>query len=153
MTRLSGSCQAEIPFSIARCWAVIADVERTPEWQRTLKRVQVLERDEAGRALLADTDNDARVRTVAVRVRFSYSEPGRMSYTLVASDDLDEMDGAWTLESLGPERTSATYELAIDPGPIGFLGRPLERAIRPIVMGHQADELAREVAARCAAGA
>jgi ribosome-associated toxin RatA of RatAB toxin-antitoxin module len=148
MTRLSGSCQVEIPFSIERCWAVIADVERTPEWQRTLKRVTVIERDESGRALIADTDNDAKLRTVKVRVRFSYGEPERMSYTLVESDDLDAMEGGWTLESLGPERTRATYELAVDPGPIGFLARPLERAIRPIVMGHQAEELAREVAAR-----
>ena len=148
MTRLSGSCQAEIPFSIERCWAVVVDVERASKWQRTLKRVKVLERDDAGRALLADTDNDARLWTVAVRVRFRYNAPERMSYALVSSDDLDAMDGVWTLESLGPERTRATYELAVDPGPIGFLARPLERAIRPIVMGHQADELAREVAAR-----
>jgi hypothetical protein len=148
MTRLSGTCQAEIAASIERCWAVIADVERTPEWQRTLKRVSIIERDDAGRALVADTDNDAKLRTVRVRVRFSYSEPERMSYTLVESDDLDAMDGGWTLEALGPERTRATYELSVDPGPVGLLARPLERAIRPIVMGHQADELAREIAAR-----
>lgn len=148
MTRLSGSCQAEIPFSIARCWAVVADVEHAPDWQRTLKRVMVIERDQAGRPLVADTDNDAKLRTVKARVRFSYHEPERMSFTLLASDDLDGMDGGWQLESLGPERTRATYELAVDPGAIGFLARPLERAIRPIVMGHQADELAREVAAR-----
>jgi hypothetical protein len=35
----------------------------------------------------------------------------------------------------------------VDPGPIGFLARPLERAIRPLVMGHQADELAAVLAA------
>lgn len=148
MARIAGSCRAEIPFSIERCWAVVADVDHAPDWQRTLKRVTVIERDQAGRPLVADTDNDAKLRTVKVRVRFSYSEPGRMTFTLVESDDLDGMDGGWRLESLGPERTRATYELAVDPGPIGFLARPLERAIRPIVMGHQADELAREVAAR-----
>lgn len=148
MTRLSGSCQAEIPFSIERCWAVVADVEHAPDWQRTLKQVMVIERDQEGRPLVADTDNDAKLRTVKVRVRFSYSAPERMTFTLVESDDLDAMDGVWQLQSLGPDRTRAKYELTIDPGPIGFLARPLERAIRPIVIGHQADELAREVAAR-----
>lgn len=148
MSRISGSCQAEIPFSIERCWAVVADVEHAPDWQRTLTAVTVIERDEAGRPLIADTANDAKLRTVEVRVRFSYSQPERMQFTLVASDDLDGMDGGWRLESLGPDHTRATYELAVDPGAIGFLARPLERAIRPIVMGHQADELAREVAAR-----
>lgn len=148
MTRLSGSCQAEIPFSIERCWAVIADVEHAPGWQRTLKAVTVVQRDDEGRPLIADTDNDAKLRTVRVRVHFDYAEPERLTFTLLASDDLDAMDGGWTLQALGPERTRATYELAVDPGAIGLLARPLERAIRPIVMGHQADELAREVASR-----
>lgn len=148
MSRLSGSCQAEIPAAIERCWEVVADVERAPAWQRTLTGVEVIERDAEGRPLIADTLNDAKLRTVRVRVRFRYDPPHRLTYTLVQSDDLDAMDGGWLLEALGPQRTRATYELAVDPGPIGFLARPLERAIRPIVMGHQADELARAVAAR-----
>lgn len=148
MPRLSGSCQADIPAAIERCWAVVADVERAPQWQRTLTAVTVVSRDTDGRPQIADTVNDARLRTVRARVRFTFEPPHRLSYTLVESDDLDAMDGGWRLEALGPDRTRATYQLAVDPGPIGFLARPLERAIRPLVMGHQADELAREVAAR-----
>ena len=148
MTRLSGSCQAEIPFAVEPCWAVAADVARAPEWQRTLTTLEVVERDGEGRPLVADTVNDARLRTIRCQVRFDYAPPHRVSWTMVSSEDLDGMDGSWELEALAPDRTRATYTLAVDPGPVGILARPLERAIRPIVMGHQADELAREVAAR-----
>lgn len=147
MSLLKGSCQAEIPASLERCWAVVADIERAPEWQRTLAAVEVVERDLEGRALICDTINDAKLKKVRCRVRVSYRPPERLHFELVQSDDLDAMEGGWELESLGRERTRATYTLAVDPGPIGFLARPLERAIRPLVMGHQADELAAVLAA------
>ncbi|HEY5188158.1 MAG TPA: SRPBCC family protein [Solirubrobacteraceae bacterium] len=148
MSLLTGSCQAEIPASIERCWELVADIERAPEWQRTLAAVEVVERDAEGRPLICDTVNDARLMKVRCRVRVSYTPPGRLAFALEQSGDLDAMDGGWQLEALGPERTRAIYTLAVDPGRIGLLARPLERAIRPLVMGHQADELAAAVAAR-----
>jgi uncharacterized protein YndB with AHSA1/START domain len=147
MTLLTGSCSAEIPASLERCWAVVADIERAPEWQRTLAAVEVVERDPEGRPLICDTVNDAKLMKVRCRVRIDYEPPRRLAFELVASDDLDAMEGGWELESLGPERTRAIYTLAVDPGSIGFLARRLERAIRPLVMGHQADELAAALAA------
>ncbi len=147
MTLLKGSCSAEIPASLERCWAVVSDLERAPEWQRTLAAVEVVQRDGEGRPLICDTVNDARLMKVRCRVRIQYEPPRRLAFELVESDDLDAMKGGWELESLGPERTRAIYTLAVDPGPIGFLARPLERAIRPLVMGHQADELAAALAA------
>lgn len=144
---LKGSCQAEIPAAQERCWAVVADIEHAPAWQRTLAAVEVVERDPEGRPLVCDTVNDAKLIKVRCRVRVSYEPPGRLRFALVQSDDLDGMEGGWELEPLGPQRTRAIYTLAVDPGPIGILARPLERAIRPLVMGHQADELAAAVAA------
>jgi hypothetical protein len=76
----------------------------------------------------------------------SYEPPRRLAWTRVQSDDLDAMDGSWELEDLGDGRTRATYRLSVDPGPVGFLARPLERALRPLVVGGRAEELARAVA-------
>jgi uncharacterized protein YndB with AHSA1/START domain len=146
VTVLSGSCSAEVAHPIERVWALVADIERAPDWQRTLERVEVRERNHDGRPLICDTVSDARVTKVAVRIRVSYEEPRRLSFSQIESDDLDSMEGAWELEELGPERTRATYSLALDPGPIPFFARPLERAIRPVVMGHQAKELAAALA-------
>ena len=143
MSILSGSCRAEIPSAIKRCWALVADIERAPEWQRTLERVEVLERDEQGRPLICDTVSDAKLTKVQCRIRMTYEAPRRLAWTQVQSDDLESMEGSWLLEPLGPDLVRATYSLALDPGPIGLLARPLERVIRPLVIGHQADELAR----------
>jgi hypothetical protein len=65
----------------------------------------------------------------------------------VESDDVDEMEGSWELRDAGG-RTHAVYTLAVDPGHVGFMARPLEKALRPIVVGRRAEELAREVGAR-----
>jgi hypothetical protein len=60
--------------------------------------------------------------------------------------DLDSLEGSWRLEDLGGGRTRATYEVAVDPGPIGLLARgPLERAARAILVNPRAKELARRV--------
>jgi hypothetical protein len=144
---LSGSCSAEVEFALERCWELVADIERAPRWQRTLRSVEVIERDELGRPLICDTVSDAKMFAIHCRIRLAYDRPHRLGFSRVQSDDVDLMEGAWELEPLGPALTRATYSLAIDPGPIGVLARPLERAIRPIVMGHQARELAEALAA------
>jgi ribosome-associated toxin RatA of RatAB toxin-antitoxin module len=147
MSMIRGSCSAEVDFPIERCWDLVADIEHAPDWQRTLQSVEVRERDPQGRAVLADTVNDAKLRKVRVRVRIEYDEPNRIRFRQVESQDLDDMEGGWELEAMGPKRTHATYSLGIDPGPIPRFARPLERAIRPLVMGHQAQELQRALSA------
>jgi hypothetical protein len=142
VTVLSGHCTADLKSSVQRCWALIEDVARAPEWQRTLESVEVIERDEEGRALICDTVSDARLTKVHVQVRMHYDPPHRMSWTRVQSDDLDAMEGSWELEELPGGGTRATYRLSVDPGKIGILARPLERVLRPLVIGHQAEELA-----------
>ncbi|MGA2011786.1 MAG: SRPBCC family protein [Solirubrobacteraceae bacterium] len=147
MTLLRGSTSAEIAAAIERCWSVVEDVARWPEWQHGLESVDVLERDGAGRAVLCDTLSDARFTKVRCRVAVIYEPPRRITWSWVAadSDDLDAMDGSWVLDELPGDRTRATYALAVDPGPVGFMARPLERALRPLVVGRRADELARAV--------
>jgi ribosome-associated toxin RatA of RatAB toxin-antitoxin module len=147
LSALTGSCSAEIEFSIERCWALVADIERAPRWERMLVRVDVVERDDRGRAVVCDTVIDAKVTKVDCRVRMSYEEPVAVRWTMLESDHLDAMDGAWELEPLGAERTRATYSLTVDPGSMGFVARRLEKMLRPVVIGHQADELAEALAA------
>jgi uncharacterized protein YndB with AHSA1/START domain len=148
MTLLSGSSSADIDAPIDRCWAVVADVAEHPRWQRGLERVDVVERDDLGRVVVCDTVNDAKFTKVHCRVRVDYEPPRRVTFTRMESDDVDEMEASWSLQALGPERTRATYALAVDPGPMGRFARPLERALRPLVVGRRADELAAAVAAR-----
>lgn len=149
MTLLSGSSSADIDAPLAECWAVVQDIARSSEWQRGLERVDVVERDDQGRATVCDTVTDAKITKVRCRIRVSYEAPHRLAFTRIASDDVDQMEGSWDLEEIDSgARTRATYHLAVDPGPVGFMARPLERALRPLVVGGRADELARAVAAR-----
>jgi len=146
MAIMKGSTSSEVDAPIERCWALIEDVARAPEWQRVLERLDVIERDEQGRPLICDTVNDAKLTKVRCRVRMQYEPPRRLAFTRVQSEDVEAMEGSWLLEDLGAGRTRATYALAVDPGPLGLLARPLERVVRSFVIGHQADELARALA-------
>ena len=147
MTLISGTASAEIPAGIERCWEVVFDLSRAPEWQQGLSEVTVVERDAEGRPLVCDTIIDAKVREVRCRVRLRYDAPHRMDFERV-SGDAHALEGSWLLESIAPDRTRATYSLNVDPGKVGFLARPLEKALRPIVVGGRPGELAREVARR-----
>jgi hypothetical protein len=148
MTVLSGSSSAEIEAPIEGCWAVVVDVAQAPRWQAGLDLVEVVERDDAGRPLVCDIVHDAKFTKVRARVRVGYDPPHRLTFTRLASDDVDELAASWELEELGARRTRATYTLSVDPGPVGMLARPLERALRPAVVGRRAKELARAVAER-----
>jgi ribosome-associated toxin RatA of RatAB toxin-antitoxin module len=144
---ISGESTGEVPASIERCWSVVEDLSRAPEWQQGLSSVTVLERDPEGRPLICDTVIDAKFRQVRCQVRCSFEPPRRMTFERI-SGDVPELRGSWELESLGPERTRAVYALAVDPGKVGLLARPLEKALRPVVVGARPSELAREVARR-----
>jgi Polyketide cyclase / dehydrase and lipid transport len=148
MAALRGSSSADTDAGIERCWALAQDVEHAPEWQQGLERVEVLERDAEGRPLLCDTLSDAKFTHVRCRVRFAYEPPRQVSWSMVSSEDLEGMHGSWELEPLGAAATRVTYSLAVDPGPIGFLARPLERMLRPLVVGRRADEFLNELARR-----
>ena len=119
-----------------------------PRWQNGLDSVEVVERDDAGRPLVCDIVHDAKFTKVRVRIRVSYEPPRRLGFTRMESDDVDELDASWELQEVGAGRTRATYALSVDPGPVGMLARPLERALRPIVVGRRPEELARAVAER-----
>ena len=147
MTLLHGTSSAEIAASIDRCWAIVEDLSEAPGWQQGLEQVTVVERDDRGRPLVCDTVTDAKFTKVRCRVSLTYDPPHRMEFTRI-SGDAQEMQGSWELEALGAERTRATYALAVDPGKVGLMARPLEKALRPLVVGGRPEELAREVAAR-----
>ena len=147
MPLITGSASAEAQAPIERCWAIVEDVQSAPEWQGGLVSMDVLERDDEGRALICEAVSDAKLRKVRTRVRFTYEPPTRLEWTMLEGD-LHSMEGHWELEDLGDGRTRITYGVAVDPGPVGLLARgPLERAARALLVNPRAKELARRVEA------
>ena len=149
MANIRGERTVEIDAPLQRCYDIAADVEHAPEWQGSLKDVEVLERDGQGRATRVETESDAKVRTVRARLRFTYSEPTRIDWEQ-EKGDVKSLHGWWRLEDLGSGRTRATYGLEVDPGRmLGMLLRgPAEGKVRDFLVGGAAEGLKERAEAR-----
>lgn len=143
MATLTGSATATIDAPQSECYEIAADLDHIAAWQDGVVGVEVLERDAEGRALVAEITNDAKVRTVKVRVRFSYDPPNALSWTQVKGD-LKSLEGSWTFSEAGG-KTTATYDLAIDPGRVlGMLVRgPVVDRVRDLMVNARPDQLKR----------
>ena len=142
MGLITGDQSVEIDAPIEECFEIAADIENAPEWQGSLKEVDVLERDDDGRPLVVETVSDAKVKTVKSRLRFSYEEPTGMRWEQ-EKGDTKSVVGWWEFEDLGQGRTRATYGLEVDPGRVlGMLVRgPVVDQVRSFLLGGAAQGL------------
>jgi len=148
MGTISGERSVEINAPVERCFEIASDIANAPDWQGSLKDVEVLERDGQKRAALAETESDATVKTVRSVLRFTYEEPTSIRW-VQEKGDTKSLTGSWTLEDLGDGRTRATYALEADPGRmLGMLLRgPLEGKVRDMLLGDAADGLKQQAEA------
>jgi uncharacterized membrane protein len=142
MGNISGERTVEIDAPIERCFEIAADIDNAPEWQGSLKDVEVLERHPDKRAALVETESDAKVKTVKALLRFSYEEPTSIRW-VQEKGDTKSLVGSWKFEDLGEGRTRATYALEADPGRmLGMLLRgPAEGKVRDFLLGNAASGL------------
>lgn len=142
MGQIKGDRTVEIDAPIERCYEIAADVENAPEWQGSLKDVEVLERDGDRRPVLVETESDAKVKSVRAVLRFSYEPPTGIRW-VQEKGDTKALQGWWSFEDLGDGRTRATYGLEADPGRmLGMLLRgPAESRVRDFLLGNAAEGL------------
>ena len=142
MGLITGDRSVEIDAPIDECFAIAADIETAPEWQGSLKKVDVLERDADGRPLVVETISNAKVKDVKSRLRFEYDEPNGMRWTQ-EKGDTKSVEGWWDFEDLGGGRTRATYGLEVDPGRmLGMLIKgPVVDQVRTFLLGGAAEGL------------
>ncbi len=145
MGLIEGDRTVEIDAPIERCYAIAADIEHATGWQGSLRDVEVLERDAEKRAVLVETESDAKVKNVKAILRFSYDEPTEIRW-VQEKGDTKSLEGSWVLEDLGEGRTRATYGLSADPGRmLGMLLRgPAESKVRDFLLGGAAEGLKAE---------
>src|SRR5215216_3616533 len=115
MGELHASWTVEVAAPRERCWEIAADIEDAPKWQGTLEEVEVLERDDEGRATLVETVSDAKVRKAKSTLRFGYDPPAGISWEQQKGDP-KWLVGNWEFTELDPGRTRAVYSLRADPG-------------------------------------
>jgi uncharacterized membrane protein len=148
MGEIKGERSVEIDAPIDKVFAIAADIQGAPEWQGSLKDVEVLERDANKRAELVETASDAKVKTVKARLRFSYEEPTGIKW-VQEKGETKSLEGYWRFEELGPGSTRATYGLIVDPGRmLGMLLRgPAEAKVRDFLLGGAAEGLKKQAEA------
>ena len=135
---IKGDRSVEIEAPIERCYEIAADIANATEWQGSLLDVEVLERDDEKRAVLVETESDAKVKHVKAILRFSYDPPTSITW-VQEKGDTKSLHGSWAFEDLGG-RTRATYALEADPGRmLGMLLRgPVEGKVRDFLLGNAA---------------
>ena len=142
---LEASYTVEIDAPRDRCYEIAADVENAPGWQGTLEEVEVIERDDQGRAELVFTKSDATVKKVESELRFSYQPPGGITWEQ-EKGEVKWLTGSWAFEELDGSRTRATYGLRGDPGRIlsMLLRGPVETRVKEFLTKSAAEGLKTE---------
>jgi ribosome-associated toxin RatA of RatAB toxin-antitoxin module len=122
-----------------RCYEVVLDFERYPEWVADIKHVEVLERDGRGRGTKVAFRAAAMGRSTSYTLAYDYSAaPREVSWVLEKGDITRRLDGTYVFEPSNGA-TDVTYHLAVElvvPLP-GFIksraeGRIITNALREL---------------------
>jgi uncharacterized membrane protein len=126
----SVSDNIDVKATTDEIFAVATDFEAYPEWNANIKKVEVKETDDEGRATKVWMEVDAKVKTVSYTLAYDYSEaPEAFSWSLI-DGDVKALSGAYRFDEFD-DVTEVQYETAIDPGfPVpGLLKRQAEKQI------------------------
>ncbi len=124
---------------------ITTDFEALPEWNSDIKKVEVKERDDEGRATEVWYEVDAKLKTLCYTLRYDYSNaPSSYSWDLV-DGDVKALRGSYSFDEFD-DVTDVTYELETDPGfPVpGIIRRQGEKHIKKAAL----DDLKKRVESR-----
>jgi ribosome-associated toxin RatA of RatAB toxin-antitoxin module len=97
-----------------RCFEVVLDFERYPEWVADIKHVEVLTRDEQGRGSKVAFRAAAMGRSTSYTLAYDYSKaPGQVSWVLEKGDITRRLDGTYVFDA-ADGGTDVTYHLAVE---------------------------------------
>ena len=114
-----------------RVFAVAADLESYPEWATGVSVVEILARDEEGRAERARFEVDGYIKKISYELEYEYDEPHRMSWRAVPGADIKDMEGYYEFKPREGGGTEIVYALRVEPAFVvpGFLRRQAEKQI------------------------
>ncbi len=112
MQRASQAITIDAPTDLV--YRIVTDFEAYPSWAPEVKRVSVLERDSAGRALEVEFRAAAFGHSTTYRLRYDYARaPDQLAWSQSSGDVTKALDGRYRFEDLGGQ-TRVTYDLAVD---------------------------------------
>ena len=115
----------------ASVMAVIADFTAYPEWVQGVKMVEVVSKNQDGRAERVYFELDASPIRDQYTLAYDWDDDRAVRWKLVEGKMLKAMDGAYQLSRDGDGATEVTYRLAVDIAipMIGMLKRKAEKVI------------------------
>jgi ribosome-associated toxin RatA of RatAB toxin-antitoxin module len=103
-----------IDAPLADVQAVLFDIATYPEWLTSIKKADVLESDDQGRAIKAKLAIDAGMMKDRVTLDYDWSAaPASLSFSMDDADLLTQMDGTYFIKALDEDSTQVTYELTV----------------------------------------
>lgn len=103
-----------IDAPLADVQAALFDIATYPEWLTSIKKADVLERDDQGRAIKAKLAIDAGMMKDRVTLDYDWSAaPASLSFSMDDADLLTQMDGTYFIKAIDEDSTQVTYELTV----------------------------------------
>jgi carbon monoxide dehydrogenase subunit G len=121
----------EIDADPAAIMAVIADFPNYPVWTGSVKRAEVVETGEDGRARRVAFLLDAGIVRDRYELAYRWDGDRRVEWTLVSGELMRAQQGSYDLVGDGAHPTRVTYTLSVDLGipMLGMLKRKAERVV------------------------
>jgi ribosome-associated toxin RatA of RatAB toxin-antitoxin module len=115
----------------ARVMAVIADLERYPEWSDGVTSVEVLTRYEDGTPADARFVVDAGAIKDTYELEYDWDDDTSVTWHLTSGQMLKALDGSYRLDGGAEGPTTVTYQLSVDVSipMIGLIKRKAEKVI------------------------
>jgi ribosome-associated toxin RatA of RatAB toxin-antitoxin module len=111
----SSASTVQIDAPLADVAAKLFAIDAYPQWLTSIKKVEVVESDDQGRALKANVSIDAGVMKDRATLIYDWSSaPSEVTFSLDEADLMTTMDGKYTLKALDEDTTSVTYELGVE---------------------------------------
>lgn len=99
---------------LADVQAALFSIESYPEWLSSIKKVEVLERDDQNRVIKAKLSIDAGMMKDRVVLEYDWSSaPATLSFSMDEADLLTQMDGTYSLKAIDSESTQVSYDLEV----------------------------------------
>jgi coenzyme Q-binding protein COQ10 len=102
-----------INATVDKCWSVISDYERYPEFLPEVKKIRTLNR----RGTEVDVQYEAEVvKVIKYTVHMKEEAPNKVSWSFIDGEFMKDNKGGWVLEDGGNGTTKATYSIAVEVG-------------------------------------
>ena len=102
-----------INATVEKCWSVICDYERYPEFLPEVKKIRTLNR----RGSEVDVQYEAEVvKVIKYTVHMKEEGPRKLSWSFIDGEFMKDNKGGWVLEDAGNGTTKATYNIAVEVG-------------------------------------